>query len=318
MRSQFKKAGLYLKIHMFQKIQGLIAAPVVPLNPDGTVNLSVIPKYVQMLHRNKVEGVFVNGTTGEGLSLTLKERKAVAKAWVEAAPLDFKIIIHVGHTALTDCCDLAAHAEDIGAWGIGSIGSIFFKPSSLQDTADWCAHIANAAPKLPFYYYHIPSLSGINLIVADLLPLVEKIPNFHGVKYTFETLMDFENCRRYANGKYNMLYGRDEMYLSAAVLGNRAAIGSTYNVFAPLYLKMIDKFEHGDLSEAQRLQRLSHDLIMTMLHSGNFFAALKGLLGIIGIPCGGLRFPQKELSTQKMNQFLNEVQNLGFNEVKNQ
>jgi N-acetylneuraminate lyase len=301
---------------MHEFIEGLIAAPVVPLHPDGTINTKVIAAYADLLARNGVEGVFVNGTTGEGLSLTTEERKTLTHAWVATAPKKFKIIVQVGHTSLEESRALAKHAQDVGAWGIGSIGSIFFKPAGPKHIAEHCSKIASAAPNLPFYYYHIPSLTGINFQMADLLPLVGDIPNFHGIKYTFETLMDFELCRRYQKGKYNMLYGRDEMYLAALAMGGRGAVGSTYNAFAPLYHRMAAAFDRHDIKEAQQLQNQSHDLIQAMLRTGSFFAALKHLMKKLGIDCGGVRAPLEWPKPEKLQNFESALELYRFDEVK--
>ena len=111
-----------------QKIQGLIAAPLAAFRPDGTVNLEVIPQQAAWLYENGVVGAFVNGSTGEGLSLTMEERKAIAEQWVKAAPSGFKIIIHVAHSSAPSAWELASHAARIGADAIGEIGPMVFRP----------------------------------------------------------------------------------------------------------------------------------------------------------------------------------------------
>lgn len=104
---------------MIKKIDGFIAAPLTGYNPDGTVNLDIIPRYAKMLSENGVAGVFVNGTTGEGMSLTFEERQELALCWVNTAPPDLKVIIHVGYTNQTESQAHAIHANEIGADCIG-------------------------------------------------------------------------------------------------------------------------------------------------------------------------------------------------------
>ena len=92
-------------------VQGLIAAPFTAMYPNGTINLDAIDPYVDLLSYNGVKGAFVCGTTGEGMSLTLPERKSIAAHWLNVAPNDFKIIVHVGHMCLEDSKDLASPAQ---------------------------------------------------------------------------------------------------------------------------------------------------------------------------------------------------------------
>jgi len=146
---------------MIEMRKGLIAAPLTGYRDDGTINLDVIPPYAEMLQANGVAGVFVNGTTGEGFSLTLSERRALAERWVQAAPNGFRVIIHVGHTCQAESRALVVHAADIGAAAVGEIGPIFFRPASVEALVDYCAETAAAAPNLPYYYYHMPSMNQV-------------------------------------------------------------------------------------------------------------------------------------------------------------
>ena len=66
-----------------QKLQGLIAAPFTPMHKDGSLNLSIIPSYYNLLKENSVNGAFICGSTGEGVSMSVTEKKAVAVAIVK-------------------------------------------------------------------------------------------------------------------------------------------------------------------------------------------------------------------------------------------
>ena len=100
-----------------EKIIGLINAPFTPFYPDGEVNYEPIPAYAEMLQKNGLKGVFINGSSGEGYMLTEEERISLAEVWMHAAPKDFKVIVHVGSTCVKSACRMAAHAQKIGAFG---------------------------------------------------------------------------------------------------------------------------------------------------------------------------------------------------------
>ena len=299
---------------MIAKTIGLIAAPYTPMRPDGALNLDRIPAYADFLHRNGVVGAFVNGTTGEGLSLTTAERIAMARAWIKAAAGRLKIIIHVGHPAIEDSRLLAAAAQADGADGIAAMAPIFFKPATLEALAVSCQAIAAAAPDLPFYYYHIPSMTGVTLPVAELLrTAAERIPNLAGAKFTFEDLMDFQECLELDHGRFDVLFGRDEMLLAGLAMGARGAVGSTYNFAAPLYHRLLAAFARGDLAEARTLQRQAAAIIQfAMLGQWPALPASKAIMRLLGFHCGPCRLPLPTLTAEQVKSLRQGLDAMGF------
>ena len=142
-----------------EKIIGLIDAPFTPFYANGDVNLEPIPAYAKMLKKNGLKGVFINGSSGEGYMLTSEERMRLAEAWMKAAPEDFKVIVHVGSTCVRSSKNLAAHAQQIGAFGIGAMAPPFTNmlranasvPSVQRPTswANWDCFMANVPPVIP-------------------------------------------------------------------------------------------------------------------------------------------------------------------------
>ena len=151
------------------ELGGLVAAPFTPLRADKTLNLALIPQYASWLTDNGVGAVFICGTTGEGFSLTTDERRQLAEAWMAGTVGKLKIVVHVAHNSLAESRQLAAHAEQIGAHAIASIGPTFFRPNSVEQLVDFCEPVAVAASSLPFYYYHMPAMTGVNLPMIDFL-----------------------------------------------------------------------------------------------------------------------------------------------------
>jgi N-acetylneuraminate lyase len=293
------------------KLEGLIAAPFTPFHADGSLNPDMIPQMAHALVKNGVNGVFVCGTTGEGMSLTLQERRVVAQKWVECAADQLRIVVHVGHTCLTDARQLAEHAAQIGAHAVAAMAPSFFRPANAQDLADFCAAIAAAAPQLPFYYYHIPSMTGVGIPVIELLKEAVSIPNFAGVKYTHWDLMDFGQCARFENGRYDVLFGRDEYMLAGFGLGAEGAIGSTYCFAAPVYQRLLKAFHAGDLDTARMEQGLAADMIATFAPYGGL-QAQKAMMRMIGIDCGPVRLPLRTLSAEKYEKLRSELDTMGF------
>jgi N-acetylneuraminate lyase len=297
-----------------QKIKGLVSAPFTPMKEDGSLNLSVIPRYYEMLVANGAAGAFICGSTGEGVSMTSAEKMAVAEAWASCARSNpgFKVMALLGGTNINDCKELARHAKKIGLYGVSFTAPFYFKPADVKQLAECCKAIADEVPDMPFYYYHIPVLTGVDIPMFELLQLVDGyIPNFAGVKYTHEDFMDFLSCMNYKGGKYDMLWGRDENMLSALVLGVQGAVGSTFNYAAPLYSQLISAFDLGDLETARKLQQKSIDMIRLLGKYGGI-ATGKAYMKLIGIDCGEFRLPVKNMNTEQHDEFKRDVEQLNF------
>ncbi len=297
-----------------QHLIGLIAAPFTPMNHDGSINIDLIPHYYEMLKANGIKGAFICGSTGEGVSLSTKEKMAVAEAWAACTKTDEEFIVMplLGGTCLPDCKELAVYSYKIGLDAISFTSPFYFKPASVEVLAQCCAQVASVVPNLPFYYYHIPVLTGVGFPMIDLLKAIDgRIPNFAGIKYTHEDFMDFLSCINFKNGKYDMLWGRDENMLPALALGAKAAVGSTYNYAAPLYYKLIDAFNNGDLTKAQLMQQKSIDMISLLGKYGGI-ATGKAFMKLINVDCGEFRLPVKNMSKADFVLFKNDVEQLGF------
>jgi N-acetylneuraminate lyase len=295
-------------------LQGLIAAPFTPMYPDGSLNPDLIPAYYQMLKTNGINGAFICGSTGEGVSLTLNEKKVIAEAWGNCTrhDIDFKVMMFLGGTCLADCKELAVHARDVGLYAVSFTAPFYFKPANVEMLARVCEEVAAAVPDMPFYYYHIPVLTGVGFSMISLLEIVDgRIPNFAGVKYTDEDFMDYLSCLHFKNGKYDMLWGRDENMLSALVLGAQGAVGSTYNYAAPLYHALINAYHNNDLEKARKLQQTSIDMISLLGKYGGI-ATGKAYMKLIGMDCGDFRLPVKNMTEVQYTLFEEDTQLINF------
>lgn len=298
-----------------EHLKGLIAAPFTPMHLDGSINAPIIPVYYKMLKENGVTGTFICGSTGEGVSMSMTEKKSVAEAWSDATAGDddFKVMLFLGGTSIADCKELAVYAKQIGLYAISFTAPFYFKPANAAMLAAACAEVAATVPDMPFYYYHIPVLTGVHIAMYDLLQEIDgKIPNFAGIKYTHEDFMDFLSCLRFQNGKYDMLWGRDENMLSALVLGTKGAVGSTFNYAAPLYYQLIDAFNNNNLEQARALQQQSIDMIRLLGKYGGI-ATGKAYMKLVGIDCGEFRLPVKNMSAEAFELFKKDVAAIGFN-----
>lgn len=297
-----------------EKIKGLIDAPFTPFHEDGSLNLAPIPEYAALLVRNGLKGVFINGSSGEGYMLTEEERMQLAEAWMAAVPEDFKVIVHVGSTSVMSSRRLAEHAQKIGAWGIGAMATPFPKIGSIEQLCRYCEEIASAAPELPFYYYHIPAFNGAFLSMYDFLKAVDgRIPNFAGIKYTFESLYEYNRCRRYQNGKFDMLHGQDETILPCLAMGGaQGGIGGTTNYNGRCLTGILEAWEKGDLEKARQLQDFAQDVIDVICNFRGNIVGGKRIMKLIGLDLGPNRVPFMTVTEEEEQELRRQLEAIDF------
>lgn len=274
---------------------------------DGGLNLRAVPQQIELLTEGAVSGAFICGTTGEGLSLSSSERMQLAGQWVAHAPPTLPVIVHVGHTSQAEAVVLARHAQSINASAIAALAPFFFKPQTVAQLVDFCGPIARAAPAIPFYFYHLPSMTGVGLSMVEFLKQAKDvIPTFAGIKFTHGDLMELQQCIELAGDSLDILFGRDEMLLAGLALGVVGAIGSTYNYAAPVYQRLIKAFQCGDLTAARRCQNQSIELIEILKKYGEIPAA-KVIMELQGVECGPPRAPLIGLTAKEHESLRQEL-----------
>ena len=294
-----------------EKFKGLIAAPHTPMNPDGSINLAAIESQAALLTKNELAGVYVCGTTGEGTSLTLDERKQVAHRWLQVAPSQLKVMVNVGHTSLQSCPMLAEDAA--GAFAISAMPPYYYKPAAAADLVDFYAGITSAAPETPFYAYHTQMIP-VPFSVCDFLTAATgRIPTLVGVKFNSTDMADFTESTNFDSQKYDILFGVDECLLASLACGARAAIGSTYNYSAPLYKRLIDAFNAGNLETAQALQLKSIQMVRVLCRYATL-AAGKAAMKLVGVDCGPTRPPVRKLTETDFKNLSEQLYAIGFEE----
>ena len=295
------------------KIEGLIAAPHTPCKLDHSLNPEAVADQAAHFAKTGVAGVFVGGTTGECHSFSTAERIELMQAWGEAAPRNGLLnVAHVGHNNLPDAQALAEIAEATGADAIGAMAPTFFKPSTVDQLTEWFASLAQAAPELPFYFYDIPSMTGVSLDTEEFLKRGrERIPSLAGVKFTNPDKDLLSQCLEVEGGAFDILFGNDEKLLEGLDVGCRGAVGSSYNFAAPIYTRIISLREQGKQEEARLWQSRSAQMI-ELLYEYGYLPAAKTVMGMIGIDCGPARQPLANIGSGEVSMLQKQLHEMGF------
>lgn len=287
------------------KLTGLVAATYTPFHADGTLNADLISPMIDHMIDRGVAGFYICGSTGEGESLTLDERKQFAEATVSAAKGRVPVVVQAGHNSIDSACELARHAAEVGADAISTLPPTYFKPSTPELLMEYIAKVAGSAPDLPYYYYHIPRLSGVAFDTVNLLKLAKtSVPSFAGIKFSDFFLAEMMACQEFDDGRYDILFGSDEMILGALATGAKGAVGSCYGFAAPLWLKIIETFKAGNIEEAQGWMRKAARLVRFIAGDpGPFQGCVKQVIWpMLGFDVGALRLPQPAMDKAAIDQ----------------
>lgn len=293
-------------------MKGIIAATYAPMHKNGLLNTDIIEDYCRFLISNGVSGAFVNGSTGDFVSLSTTERKELIAAWSQQRQKGFYLINHVGHTNLNEAVELADHSAYM-VDATATLPPFYFRPKTLNDLVFYCKEIAQAAPNIPFYYYHIPVLTKVNLPMLEFIEkATEQISNFAGIKYTEDNLSDFEQCIKKGGEQLDMFFGIDEKYVNSLLVNAHGWVGSTYNHLAPLYREVANMAAMGDLEKAKKLQGKAIQFVQTLEAVGGYHGGGKSFMRFLGLDMGPSRFPHRTFDNGLLNQALESFEEMGL------
>lgn len=288
---------------------GLLASAHTPFNAAGRLATNTIRAQYELFLESGVDGVFLCGTAGEGHSLSCGERRTVLDAWVSASEGQYPVIAHVGHASIRDAIRLAEHAAKAGAWAIAAMAPIYYRPQTLEELVEYLAAIAAGAPDLPFYFYDAPDFNGVRFPTEQVLEWGRlRIPTLRGAKFTSTDLRSYARCQR-LDPPFDMLIGYEETWMPAITLGARGAIGVTLNFAAPVYRRVYEAMEIGDLATAQEEHAKALELNEVLDRFG-VVRASKAIMALMGVDCGDVRLPLRPFHDGEMRELYELVRGM--------
>ncbi len=277
------------------KISGIIPALVTPFDKNGKVDHGALSALVNNLVEKGAGAFYACGSTAECFLMTDDERKATLETVIKAAGGRVPVIAHIANIGTDKTCELARHAAAAGADAISSVPPFYYK-FGFDEIAGYYGDIAKAVPDLPLIVYNIPAFSGVE-INADNMKAIIDASGAQGLKYTSYNLFEMEKIHR-RFPELTIFNGHDEVYLNSLPAGATAAIGSTFNVMLPKFLKLKALYEGGDMAAAIAKQGEINDIIEAMIKV-SVNGSIKYWLTKSGIPCGDCRKPNIPLSAEQ-------------------
>lgn len=268
---------------MEENLKGLYAALLVPFDEDGQVKEKGLAQIAQnAIETEGLDGLYVNGSSGENFLLNKEQKKQVFKVAKEAVNENVKLIAQVGSLDLNEAIELGKYATELGYDAISAV-TPFYYPFSFEEIKDYYFELIEATQN-NLIIYAIPDLTGVNISIEQFGELFNH-KKVVGVKYTTPNFFLLERIRKAYPDKL-ILSGFDEMLVQAAISGVDGAIGSTYNVNGRRARQIFEKAKSGQIDEAYQIQHDTNDIIENVLSMG-IYSTLKEILATRGID-GGL------------------------------
>ncbi|HFI0145402.1 dihydrodipicolinate synthase family protein [Streptococcus suis] len=278
------------------KYHGIIPAFYACYDEAGEISSERVKALVQYFIDKGVQGLYVNGSSGECIYQSVADRKQILEAVMEVAKGKLTIINHVACNNLKDSVELARHSEELGVDAIAAIPPIYFRLPEYSIAAYWNG-ISAAAPNTDFIIYNIPQLAGVSL-TPSLYKEMLKNPRVVGVKNSSMPVQDIDTFVTLGGEDYVVFNGPDEQFLGGRLMGAKGGIGGTYGAMPELLLRLNQLIADKDLETARQLQATINTIIGKLVSGhGHMYAVIKEVIRINdGLDIGSVREPLTALT----------------------
>ena len=298
---------------MSRKYHGVWPAMLTPLDSAGQPALGETEKLAELFVHQKLDGIYLLGSTGQGPLLSVPERRAVAECVVRTTAGRIPVMVHVGAVSTDDSVALAQHASRIGAEAISSVGPIYYR-SGTEAVFEHFRQIG-AAGGLPFFVYHLSSVNTLSLGGREYVDRLLGLPNIAGMKFTDGDLYQLGLICAYAGDRLHVFSGADELLCQAAMTGACGAIGTFYNVWGPACRAARQAFVSGSVAAGSRFMtvfQLALDEIIASQSTWTFLRAAMRVkyrieIGPCRSPLGVSDRPWKDADVERVLAMVDEV-----------
>ena len=247
---------------MSKLITGVLPALITPMDEHGNILVDSAKPLIDWYEKEKADGLYMLGWTGEGMYLSVQQRKTWAEAVLKANNNRMPIFVHVGYNEnLDDSVELARHAEEHGAYAVASVG--ISPRSTLADNVAYFKRISEAAPKTPFYIYWTSNgemlTGGERVDPEELLEAMKAVPTFKGIKFTDNNFYILERFKKY-NPDINILTGADNLVICSDIMGADGNIGALQAITCYDFKVLLEKMKEGNYKEARKIQYRTNEI----------------------------------------------------------
>lgn len=281
-----------------KRLYGLTTAMITPIDEQDHVDLNAVKDLTDFLISKGVHCLYPCGTTGEMYLLSTAERKKIAETVVKQAKGRVTVFIHVGAMTQKETLELAGHAHEIGADGIGVVTPAFF-PVTDREMEEYFVAIAKSLPDdFPIYLYNIPQDAVNDLKPAVIEKIVARCRNVIGIKYSFADFLRVKDYLNINNGHFSVVVGTDRLFHAALTMGCDGTVSGVGCVCPEPFIEIYKAYLHKDEMKARQTQKTGCE-VAGLLKCGSNTAYFKTGLEFRGVKAGHMRKPLLDLTEEE-------------------
>jgi 4-hydroxy-tetrahydrodipicolinate synthase len=292
-------------------MEGVYPAMLTPFTQGGKeVDYDRACELATRLADQGVQGILACGTTGEGLLMSIEERKTLVKEILDAVQDRLTVLTQTGSLNTAWAVELTEHAAISGADGAAVVAPPYYEYDE-KALIQYYTTIAKAVPGFPVFLYNIPARSGNALTVHLVLDLIESAGNIVGIKDSGGDMQAHSALLSQAPRGFTVFNGTDEYTFQSLFSGAKGSVSSTANVFPDLFLSLYQAVQDRDIDKAWRQQGLLNQVCQVFGY-GRTWAYYKEALRFLGFDGGAVRPPQRELLAEEKTFLATEMHGLGL------
>lgn len=279
-------------------MKGLYSALLVPYDENGQIKEQGLREIVnQNIEKQQVDGLYVNGSSGENFMLSTEQKKTIFRIVQEENNGRVKLIAQVGSVNLDEAVELGKYATELGYDSLSAVTPFYYQFSFPEIKSYYETIIEETNNNM--IIYAIPALTGVTIDMSQFDELFQN-EKIIGVKYTDGNFFTLERLRKRFPDKL-IFSGFDEMLIYGLISGVDGAIGSTFNVNGKRAKEIMSLVEQGKVTEAYEVQHTTNDLIEQILNLG-LYQTLKEILNQKGIDAGTCKKPMSGFDPDKIGE----------------
>lgn len=291
-----------------KRMKDLIVPTLTPFDEKGEIDEEGIKAHFDFLIKVGVKDFYILGTTGEAFLMSKEERKMVAELAVEYVGERGNIFIQVGSMSTKEACDLAQHAEGIGAVGIGAITPFYYNVSQ-QEMEEYYLEIAESvSDNFPVYLYNLPGCSR-NDLLPETVSKLAPVKNIVGIKNSMEDMLRLSRLIDETPDDFEVIIGSDNILMSAILYGAKGSVSGNANVFPEIFIEFYQAIKEKNYDKAHEKQIIIRH-IAKVLKNGENLAYFKQALVYRGFKPFFTRKPLLGLDQNEKNKLNDEVKEI--------
>ena len=295
---------------MGPRFGGIWPAMLTPLTSDGAPAFGALEKMTDLFVSQGLGGIYLTGSTGQWPLFTVTERCAIADCVIRAAAGRIPVMVHVGAVTTADAVALARDAARAGASAVSAVTPIYYSYSA--DAVFEHYRAIGSASDLPFFAYHLSSVSQMSIGTQEYTRRLLAVPNLAGMKITDRDLYTFGVINSFTGGKLQLFSGADEVLCHAVLCGACGAIGTFYNLWGPVCQRARAACAGGDMAVGQTFMLAFQSAIARVLSSGSIWTFLRAAMRLkygldVGMPRPPLGAAEPPMVEEEVKRIVEQV-----------